>query len=242
MNKSLYISPLCLEILLCSQENINIYLPIEDTLNTAEDNDILYGIQEFVNAGVLAPDSSGNGFDILSEARKCLRPIINPKAVLTIITKEPQSSKVCYLANNEATVIEDAVNRSDKLRLTMTDRKSFSALVAESFYTISPETISEDSKLMDEVSNLSESDSVDSEILKIGLNNSTEEVAEKDEIVMVTDIFKPDFKIFSRIIVYRTGLEDRFAVFSDKHSPECFECDFNVFINRFDLILEDLLC
>ncbi len=240
MNKSLYISPLGLEILLCSQENINIYLPIDDTLNTAEDNDVLYGIQELVNSGVLAPDSSGNGFDILPEAQMCLRPILKPKAVFKIITKEPQSSKTCYLADSEATVIEEAINRSDKLRLTMADRNSFSALVAESFDMILPESISEDSKLIDEVFNLSESDSADSEILKIGLNNSTDEVAEKEEIVMVTDIFKPDLKLFSRIIVYRTGLEDRFALFSDKRSPECFECDFNIFKNRFDLILEDL--
>lgn len=233
MNKSLYMSPLGLEILVCSQENISVYLPFESVLNTATDDDVLYAIQELVKSEVLASDSAESGFDILSEAQRYLRPIFNPLAVLKIIIREPQSSKICYLADDEVTVIEEAFNRLDKLRLTMMNRSEFSAFVSESFDVVLPDEAFDNSELM-------ESDEAESEIVKIGLNGSIENVAQKEDVIMVTDIDRPDLRRLSRMIVYRTGNENRLAVFSGNHVSENSRCDNDTFKNRFDFILEEL--
>lgn len=235
MNKSLYLSLLALEMLICSQENINVYLPFENILSTAKDKDMLYGIQELVKSGVLAPDTVGKGFDILPEAQQYLRPILASRAIIKIINKETQLSKICYLADNEVTVIEDAINRADKLRLTISDRNNFPEFVAEGFNMFLSEEISDNAEIID----LNE---IDTEIEKIGLDGSIDELSEKDEVVAVVDILKPDSMIFSRIIIYRTDAEDRFVVFSSKAVSECFKSDFNIFKNRFDLILEETLC
>lgn len=233
MNKSLYMSPLGLEILICSQEDISVYLPFESTLNAATDNDVLYGIQALVKSGALAPDSSGNGFDILPETRRCLQPILNPAAVFKVVIKEPLSSKICYLADDEVTVIEQAANRSDKLRLTMMNRSGFSAFVAESFDMLLPDTDFDNSEF-------AVTDEAEAEIVKIGLNGPVDEIIETDGAIMVADAVNSDLKPVSRIIVYRTGIEYRLAVFSDNHAFENVRCDIDIFKNRFDLILEEL--
>lgn len=170
MDKSYYFSPLSLELLVRSQEDVRTILPESDGLEKSSEKDLLYIIYDLVKDGFLSPDSCGTGFEIEDDLKIIIGIIRSPKKYYSIFDRV--SDTLIYVYQNDSGIVlaESTDNRKDRFKVYISDYKGFFKALLKSM------SLAESGK-----TNRKESFNRETDIeLKSG--SEVEEILEKEEI------------------------------------------------------------